>query len=232
MAVQPSVCPLDCPDRCTLEVTVENDRVVKLDGSHRSDYTDGYICAKVRGFTARQYSPERVLRPMKRVGPKGAGLSETISWDEALQRIAERFTGIANTSGPEAILPFHYDGSNGLITSLGMDDRFWNRLGASNLARTFCAANTGAGWAAVFGDLPGCDPMDIREFRRRGSLGREPIGNGHSYGSLGARGEGERRFCRCRRSTPNAAGARSGSSRSGVAGNGRGRCAGHDSRRF
>ena len=108
MAVQPSVCPLDCPDRCTLEVTVENDRVVKLDGSHRSDYTDGYICAKVRGFTARQYSPERVLRPMKRVGPKGAGLSETISWDEALQRIAERFTGIANTSGPEAILPFHF----------------------------------------------------------------------------------------------------------------------------
>ena len=72
--VQPSVCPLDCPDRCTLEVTVENDRVVKLDGSHRSDYTDGYICAKVRGFTARQYSPERVLRPMKRVGPKGGAL--------------------------------------------------------------------------------------------------------------------------------------------------------------
>lgn len=163
MAIRPSVCPLDCPDRCTLDVTVENERVVKIDGSHRSDYTDGYICAKVRGFTSRQYSPDRVLHPMKRVGAKGAGLYEKVSWDEALRFIAERFTDIANTSGPEAILPFHYDGSNGFITSLGMDERFWNRLGASNLARTFCAANTGAGWAGVFGDLPGCDPMDIRE---------------------------------------------------------------------
>jgi anaerobic selenocysteine-containing dehydrogenase len=70
MEVQPSVCPLDCPDRCALDVTIDNNRVVKIDGSKRSEYTDGYICAKVRGFTARQYSPDRVLYPMKRVGPK------------------------------------------------------------------------------------------------------------------------------------------------------------------
>jgi anaerobic selenocysteine-containing dehydrogenase len=166
MAVQPSVCPLDCPDRCALEVTVADDRVVKIDGSHRSPYTGGYICAKVRGFTKRQYSDRRVLQPLLRTGVKGPGAADRfkpVSWNEALGHIAERFTEIASTAGPEAILPYHYDGSNGLLTSLGMDERFWNRLGASNLARTFCAANTTAAWTAVFADLPGCDPMDIRE---------------------------------------------------------------------
>src|SRR6185436_12508532 len=76
--------------------------------------------------------------------------------------IADRFAELSRTVGPESILPFHYDGSNGLITSGGMDERFWNRLGASQLARTFCAANTGAGWSAVFGDMAGADPMDLR----------------------------------------------------------------------
>ena len=163
MQVHPSVCPLDCPDRCALDVTVDNGRVVKIDGSRRSEYTNGYICSKVRRFTERQYSPDRLLHPMKRVGKKGDGKFEQISWGDALHHIAVRFTELASTAGSEAILPFHYDGSNGLITSGGMDERFWNRLGASQLARTFCAANTGAAWTSVFGDLPGCDPMDVRE---------------------------------------------------------------------
>jgi anaerobic selenocysteine-containing dehydrogenase len=136
---------------------------VKITGSERSDYTDGYICAKVRKFPERQYSPDRLLHPMKRVGAKGERKFEPISWDEALRLIADKLTTIANTVGAEAILPFHYNGSNGLITSLGMDERLWNRLGASQLARTFCAANTSAAWASVFGDLAGCDPTDIRE---------------------------------------------------------------------
>jgi anaerobic selenocysteine-containing dehydrogenase len=166
MHVSSSVCPLDCPDRCALDVTIDNGRVVKIDGSERSDYTNGYICSKVRRFTERQYSPRRILTPMKRTRSKGYGGADgfqAISWDEAIASIAARFTEITNSLGPEAILPFHYDGSNGLITSLAMDERLWNRLGASQLARTFCAANTAAGWSAVFGDLPGCDPMDMRE---------------------------------------------------------------------
>src|SRR5262245_19267951 len=122
MEIRPSVCPLDCPDRCALDVTVDNGRVTNIDGSDRSEYTDGYICAKVRGFTKRQYSPDRVLHPMKRTGPKGSGKFERISWDEALRLIAERFKALA----PEAILPFHYDGSNGLLTSGAMDERLWN----------------------------------------------------------------------------------------------------------
>ncbi len=163
MQVHPSACPLDCPDRCALDVTVDNGRVVKIDGSSRSDYTNGYICSKVRHFTQREYSPERVLHPMRRTGAKGSGKFEIISWSEALQQIAKRFAELADSVGPESILPFHYDGSNGLISSLGMDERLWNRIGTSQLARTFCAANTGAAWSSVFGDLAGCDPMDIRE---------------------------------------------------------------------
>jgi anaerobic selenocysteine-containing dehydrogenase len=163
MDIRPSVCPLDCPDRCALDVTVDKGRVVKIDGSDRSDYTDGYICAKVRRFPQRQHSPDRILNPMKRVGPKGSGRFEAISWETALRLIAGRFSELAGTVGPEAILPFHYDGSNGLVTSGAMDERFWNRLGASQLGKTFCAANTGAAWSAVFGDLPGADPTDVRE---------------------------------------------------------------------
>jgi len=155
----PSVCPLDCPDRCALDVTVDAGKIVKIDGSTRSELTDGYICAKVRRFDRRVTSPRRILHPMKRTGPKGSGGYERISWEEAVATIAKRFAALP----PEAILPFHYDGSNGLLTSGSMDARFWNRLGASQLARTFCAANTGAGWSAVFGDLPGSDPLDVRE---------------------------------------------------------------------
>ena len=163
MKVLPSVCPLDCPDRCALDVTVDNGRVVKIDGSHRSEYTNGYICAKVRRFPEREHSPERVLYPMKRVGPKGSGQFERISWDAAIGAIASRMSDLTQTVGPEAILPFHYDGSNGLVTSGAMDERFWNRLGSSQLKKTYCAANTGAGWLSVFGDLSGADPMDVRE---------------------------------------------------------------------
>ncbi|HKE01959.1 MAG TPA: molybdopterin-dependent oxidoreductase, partial [Planctomycetota bacterium] len=156
----PSVCPLDCPDRCALDVVVEDGRVVEIDGSRRSPLTAGYICAKVRRFGERVDSKERVLHPMRRTGPKGSGAYERISWDEAIATVAGRLASIARESGPEAILPYHYDGSNGLLTAHGMDERFWNRLGASQLGRTFCAANTGAGWSAVLGDLPGSDPQE------------------------------------------------------------------------
>jgi anaerobic selenocysteine-containing dehydrogenase len=161
MQTLPSVCPLDCPDRCSLDVTVDGNRIVKIDGSERYPYTAGYICAKVRRFDRRVTSPERILHPMKRTGPKGSGRYEPVSWDEAISLVAGRFAEIARTLGPEAILPFHYDGSNGLLSAGAMDARFWNRLGASELARTFCAANTGAGWQAVLGDLASADPADV-----------------------------------------------------------------------
>src|SRR5574341_2591661 len=132
METKPSVCPLDCPDRCSLDVAVEGGRVRKIDGSTRYELTDGYICAKVRRFDRRLYSPGRILRPMRRTGPKGSGQYEPLGWDEALRLIAERFAALARDPGPESILPYHYDGSNGMLTAGAMDARFWHRLGASH----------------------------------------------------------------------------------------------------
>ncbi|HXX92321.1 MAG TPA: molybdopterin-dependent oxidoreductase, partial [Planctomycetota bacterium] len=163
METKPSVCPLDCPDRCALDVTVDQGRVIRIDGSERSEHTAGYICAKVRRFDRRVTGPDRIRGPLRRTGPKGSGRFEPVSWEAAIRMIAERFTALSRDPGPESILPYHYDGSNGLLTSGAMDGRLWNRLGASQLARTFCAANTGAAWTAVFGDLPGSDPIDLRE---------------------------------------------------------------------
>jgi anaerobic selenocysteine-containing dehydrogenase len=160
---KPSVCPLDCPDRCALDVDVDGGRAVRIDGSERSELTAGFICAKVRAFGDRVGSPRRILHPMRRSGPKGSGRYERISWDEAIALVAGRFADLARDPGPESILPFHYDGSNGILSAGAQDARLWNRLGASELARTFCAANANAGWAAVFGDMPGSDPLDVRE---------------------------------------------------------------------
>ncbi|MBI3818345.1 MAG: molybdopterin-dependent oxidoreductase [Planctomycetes bacterium] len=159
--VRASVCPLDCPDRCALDVTVDGDRIIKIDGSKRSPFTDGYICAKVRNFDRRLDSERRVLHPMRRRGKKGSGEFENITWDDAISEIAAKFKRIVSESGPQSIVPYSYSGSNGLLTSHAMDERFWNRLGASQLSRTLCAANTGAAWTSVFEDMPGSDPAEI-----------------------------------------------------------------------
>src|SRR5262245_54002451 len=99
-----SVCPLDCPDTCSLEVTVDDGKVIKVDGSTRNPYTDGYICAKVRRYPERVYSPLRVLYPQKRVGPKGEGRFERITWDEAITTITDVFKRTIAAHGPAAIL--------------------------------------------------------------------------------------------------------------------------------
>src|SRR3989449_9084958 len=108
-----SVCPLDCPDRCSLDVTVEAERVVSITGSRVNPLTDGFICAKVRDFPRRVYGPDRLLHPMRRTGPKGSGRFEAISWDAAIGSIARTFEAIRREFGGEAILPFSYGGGNG-----------------------------------------------------------------------------------------------------------------------
>jgi anaerobic selenocysteine-containing dehydrogenase len=157
-----SVCPLDCPDRCSLDVEVEGDRVLSIDGSHLNPLTEGYICGKVRKFTERVHGAERIARPAVRVGPKGpGGRFSPVSWDEAIGLIAERWRTIAAEHGWEAVLPYWYGGSNGWLTGGGYDMRLWNRLGTSRLLRTLCAANTGAATRAVYGDLPSADPLEV-----------------------------------------------------------------------
>ena len=137
--VRTSACPLDCPDTCSLNVTVRDGRVAALDGSHVNSVTAGYICGKVRHFPELMYGPDRVLFPAVRSGPKGAGEFRRVSWEEALELVATRLAAVRDEHGGEAILPYCYGGSNGWITQNGLDARLFHRLGASRLARTLCA---------------------------------------------------------------------------------------------
>ena len=148
-------CPLDCPDACSLAVSVAEGKVAKIDGSRRHDITNGFICAKVRGFAGRLYGKDRLQFPQIRTGPKGKGQFRQASWNEALGVIASRIDEVRARSGAEAILPFCYGGSNGLLTQEAVDARFFRRLGASRLARTVCAAPTGAAALGLYGKMSG-----------------------------------------------------------------------------
>ena len=140
-----SVCALDCPDTCSLLVTVEDGRATRLRGNPDHPVTRGFLCGKVARYLEREYSPARLLYPQKRTGAKGEGRFARISWDEALDTIAARLSAIAAESGPEAILPYSYAGTMGLLNGSGMDRRFFHRLGASRLDRTICSSAGGGG---------------------------------------------------------------------------------------
>ncbi len=151
-----SACPLDCPDACSLEVTVENGRVTKLDGARdRNPVTEGYICAKVRKFPDQLYGKERILEPMLRVGEKGEGVFEPLSWQQALALAAKRLVETRDRFGGEAILPYCYGGSNGYLSQDSTDALLFHRLGASRLARTVCAAATGRAAMGLYGKMEG-----------------------------------------------------------------------------
>src|SRR5258706_10328312 len=110
-----TACPLDCPDACSLAVTVQKGKVITLDGSHSNPVTDGFICAKVRKFGERVYGPDRLRHPGIRKGRKGDGRFEKVSWDEALGAIVDRMQRAKRESGAESILPYSYGGSDGLM---------------------------------------------------------------------------------------------------------------------
>lgn len=162
MPVLDSVCPLDCPDTCSLHVTVEDGRLTRVDGSHRNPLTAGFICAKVRRYPERVYSPHRVLYPQRRIGAKGEARFERISWDDAISLVAERLRAISAVDGPEAILPYHYGGSNGVLGEEAADARFFARLGASELLTTICAMPTGTVQRAMYGAMGSVPPEDYR----------------------------------------------------------------------
>lgn len=154
VSVVDTACPLDCPDCCSLAVSVQNGKVVTIDGSHRNPVTDGFICAKVRKFGERVYGPDRLLSPGIRSGRKGDGKFERVSWDVALDRIVEKMQEAREKNGGESILPYSYGGSNGLLTQDNLDATLWRRLGTSRLARTVCAAPTGAANMGLYGKMP------------------------------------------------------------------------------
>ncbi|MBI3862087.1 MAG: molybdopterin oxidoreductase family protein [Planctomycetia bacterium] len=161
-----AVCPHDCPDTCSMRVTVEGDRAVGLAGDADHPFTRGFLCHKVSRYLERVYHPGRLAHPLRRIGRKGAGEFERISWDEALDEIAHRFREIADgPAGPQAILPYSYCGTMGKIQSQSLDRRFFHRLGASKLDRTICATAGGAGYTYTIGARTGMAPEAFAESR-------------------------------------------------------------------
>ena len=143
-------------------VHVENGRATKLRGDPQHPVTRGFLCGKVAQYLEREYSPERLLYPRKRIGPKGSGEFQRISWEEALDTIAEKLAAISREFGPESVLPYSYAGTMGLLNGSGMDRRFFHRLGASRLDRTICSATGSAALTASLGARLGTEPEQFR----------------------------------------------------------------------
>ena len=154
------VCPHDCPDTCAMQVTVQDGRVTRVAGDPDHPPTHGSLCTKVSRYAERSYHPQRVLTPLKRVGPKGLGRFEPVGWDEALDAIASRLKAIA-ARDPQAILPYSYAGTMGLVQGEGMAARFFNKLGASQLDRTICSMAGGEALVATYGAKVG---MHVEQF--------------------------------------------------------------------
>jgi anaerobic selenocysteine-containing dehydrogenase len=152
-----SVCPLDCPDTCSLLVSVADDQVVAVRGSRVNPITHGAVCAKVANYYPEfVHGPNRLRHPLKRVGAKGSGKFERISWDEALDDIHGRISSIIDRHGPQALLPLNYAGPHGMLAGDSMSLRFFHRIGASLLNRTpLCGGIRGAAYAGTFGSTPG-----------------------------------------------------------------------------
>ena len=153
-AYKRSVCPYDCPDACSLLVEVEDGRALRVTGEPQHPITQGKLCPKMRDYPATVYSPERVLTPLLRTGAKGSGTFTPISWEEAIARIAEQWRGLVAQYGGEAILPFSYAGTMGVVQR-NAGHAFFHRLGASQLERTLCSPAKDYGWRAIMGGAKG-----------------------------------------------------------------------------
>src|SRR5258706_3271694 len=153
-------CPHDCPDSCVMLVTVEDGVARKIQGDPAMPFTEGTLCTKVAYYLERTYSPDRLIYPQKRVGPKGKGLFRRISWDEALDEIATRLKAIA-AENPESILPCSYAGTMGMVQYSSMDRRFFHRLGASLLDRTLFSSAGKQGLQAARGGPGGLGPGGV-----------------------------------------------------------------------
>lgn len=151
-------CPHDCPDTCAMQFHVKNGELVSVSGNPDHPMTRGGLCVKLKDYEKRHYHPNRLLYPMKRVGPKGTNQFERISWDEALDTIVDRWQALIKEDGPRAILPVSYLGNQGLVHGLNGGDAFFNRLGATVCERTFCGEGSCTAWLLTVGPTAGVDP--------------------------------------------------------------------------
>jgi anaerobic selenocysteine-containing dehydrogenase len=164
MSDHASVCPLDCPDTCSLTVTVEHEKIVKIRGSRANPYTAGVICTKVAGsYPDWVHGPGRIQTPLRRIGAKGEGRFERATWDEALDIIHERVTSVIAAHGAQAVMPLNYAGPHGMLAYASMDLRFFHKLGASLLDRSpLCGGIRTQAWLGTFGTTPGIAPEQVR----------------------------------------------------------------------
>jgi anaerobic selenocysteine-containing dehydrogenase len=157
-----AVCPHDCPDTCAMLVTVENGRATRIAGDPAHPVTQGFLCTKVAKYLERTYHDGRLLYPQIRVGAKGEGTFRRASWDEALELIAARLQAIIDSpDGPQAILPYSYAGTMGLLQGESMDRRFFHSIGASLLERTICASAGAEAMNVTYGTRMGTDAEDV-----------------------------------------------------------------------
>ena len=159
-AIVTGVCPHDCPDTCSWQVAVErtSGRAVEIWGHPEHPVTQGRLCGKVDRYLERTYHAGRLTTPLKRVGPKGSGEFVPVTWDAALRDIARRVQAIIAAHGAEAVLPYSYAGTMGLLQGEGMASRFFNRMGASQLARTICSEAGFEGYLYTMGAAEGMEP--------------------------------------------------------------------------
>jgi anaerobic selenocysteine-containing dehydrogenase len=155
-----TVCTLDCPDTCSLTVTIEAGRIVKVRGSDALPLTDGVICSKVAHNSSDfVHGTQRLRHPVRRVSPKGSGQFERVSWETALDIVHARVTDIMKRFGREAVMPLNYAGPHGLLAMESMSARFFNKLGATQLyRRSMCGAVRSEAWAGTYGTVPGIGP--------------------------------------------------------------------------
>ncbi|CAN1486504.1 BisC Anaerobic dehydrogenases, typically selenocysteine-containing [Methylophilaceae bacterium] len=151
-------CPHDCPDTCSMVFHVKDNKLIAVKGNADHPMTRGGLCVKLNDFEKRHYHPDRLLYPMKRVGPKGTKQFERISWDEALDTIVDKWQSIIQEHGPQAIMPNSYLGNQGLVHGLNGGDAFFARLGATVTERTFCGEGSCTAWLLTVGPTAGVDP--------------------------------------------------------------------------
>ena len=157
---KPSVCPLDCPDTCSLAVTVTDGRVSAVHGTKANPFTDGVICNKVaRSYPEFVHGEGRLTTPLRRTGGKGDGAFEPVSWDTALDLVYEGFSRAIGRHGPQAVMPFNYAGPHGELAGGSMDRRFFHKLGATQLNRgPLCGIVRGTAYTSLYGPAPGMPP--------------------------------------------------------------------------
>jgi anaerobic selenocysteine-containing dehydrogenase len=158
-----TTCSLDCPDSCSLEVTVEDDRLVSIDAAPVSANvaTNGWICAKVKHTPQLLHGPDRIRVPMMRTGPKGSGEFADITWDEALELFASKVRAAVDAHGWASVVPYLYSSSAGKMAQAGLSPLVWEHLGAARTDITICAAVVAEAWDRTYGSLPSADPNDL-----------------------------------------------------------------------